>query len=102
MTDIISRIMELTSVPSLSFALFSFYDIDSKKIVSSILKYSLLFSSAIELGQLFLRWGTFQLSDIAQNTFGGIIGAILYLAIQKLKNAMLIFRDERKKKNRSH
>mgnify|MGYP001624300575 FL=1 len=62
------------------------YDIDSKKIVSSILKYSLLFSSAIELGQLFLRLGTFQLSDIAQNTFGGIIGAILYIVVEKIKS----------------
>ena len=57
-----------------------------KRIVLFILKYSLVFSSTIEVCQLFLRLGTFQLSDIAQNTFGGIIGVTLYLVIEKYKS----------------
>lgn len=58
----------------------------AKRIVLFILKYSLVFSSTIEVCQLFLRLGTFQLSDIAQNTFGGIIGVTLYLVIEKYKS----------------
>lgn len=58
----------------------------AKRIVLFILKYSLAFSSTIEVCQLFLRLGTFQLSDITQNTFGGIIGVTLYLVIEKYKS----------------
>ena len=58
----------------------------AKRIVIFILKYSLVFSSTIEVCQLFLRLGTLQLSDIAQNTFGGIIGVTLYLVIEKYKS----------------
>lgn len=47
-------------------------------------KISILFSLAIEFCQLFLRLGTFQLSDIVQNTFGGIIGGIIYILIAKI------------------
>lgn len=69
-------------------------DITSISVILFVLKYSLTFSLTIELCQLFLRLGTFQLSDIAQNTIGGIIGAVLYLIICKVKSAIL------KKENR--
>lgn len=39
---------------------------------------SFLFSLTIELLQLFLRVGTFQLSDLFFNTVGGIVGGIIY------------------------
>ena len=38
------------------------------------MKYSFLFSVTIETLQLFLRLGTFQLSDIVYNTLGGTTG----------------------------
>lgn len=37
-----------------------------------------LFSLIIEFLQLFLRLGTFQLSDLFYNTLGGLIGGLLY------------------------
>lgn len=49
---------------------------------TSILWYStkaaFLFSLTIEFLQLFLRLGTFQLSDLCYNTLGGAIGGVLY------------------------
>lgn len=41
-------------------------------------KIVFLFSLAIEFLQLFLRLGTFQLSDLFYNTFGGFIGGLIY------------------------
>lgn len=45
-----------------------------------------LFSLTIEFLQLFLRLGTFQLSDLFYNTLGGIIGGLLYWFGYKIKN----------------
>ena len=49
---------------------------------TSILWYStkvaFLFSLTIEFLQLFLRLGTFQLSDLCYNTLGGAVGGVLY------------------------
>lgn len=42
------------------------------------LKITFLFSLSIEFLQLFLRLGTFQLSDLAYNTLGGGIGGMIY------------------------
>ena len=36
------------------------------------------FSLSIEFLQLFLRLGTFQLSDLFYNTLGGLIGGLIY------------------------
>lgn len=44
-----------------------------------------LFSVTIELLQLFLRLGTFQISDICYNTLGGVIGGMLYWIGWKFK-----------------
>lgn len=49
------------------------------------IKYSFLFSLFIECGQLLLRLGTFQVSDLAQNTAGGLIGALLYYVICRVE-----------------
>ena len=55
----------------------------------SILWYStkaaFLFSLTIEFLQLFLRLGTFQLSDLCYNTLGGAIGGVLYWMGWKVK-----------------
>lgn len=45
-----------------------------------------LFSLTIEFLQLFLRLGTFQLSDLFYNTLGGILGSLLYWCGYKIKN----------------
>ena len=56
---------------------------------TSILWYStkvaFLFSLTIEFLQLFLRLGTFQLSDLCYNTLGGAIGGVLYWMGWKVK-----------------
>lgn len=48
------------------------------------LKISFISSLTIELLQLFLRLGTFQLSDIFYNTLGGILGGGMFLCYEKL------------------
>lgn len=48
-------------------------------------KIAFLFSALIELLQVFLRLGTFQLSDIVYNTVGGIIGGVLYYIAIKIR-----------------
>ena len=48
-------------------------------------KVAFLFSLTIEFLQLFLRLGTFQLSDLCYNTFGGAIGGVLYWMGWKVK-----------------
>lgn len=44
-----------------------------------------LFSLSIELLQLFLRLGTFQLSDLFYNTLGGLLGGIVYWIVYKIR-----------------
>lgn len=48
-------------------------------------KTAFLFSISIEFLQLFLRLGTFQLSDICYNILGGVLGGIIYWIGWKLK-----------------
>ena len=58
---------------------------ESKKILMKMTRDSFLFSTLIELCQLFLRLGTFQLSDIFQNTLGGLMGAVLFVILNNRK-----------------
>ena len=44
-----------------------------------------LFSLTIETLQLMLRLGTFQLSDICYNTFGGMIGGVMFWIIRLIR-----------------
>lgn len=44
------------------------------------------FSLIIESLQLFLRVGTFQLSDLFYNTFGGFLGGVAYWIAWKIRN----------------
>jgi glycopeptide antibiotics resistance protein len=48
-------------------------------------KYTFLFSISIEMLQLFLRLGTWQVSDLFFNTLGGTIGGLVYWAGYKIK-----------------
>lgn len=49
------------------------------------LKYAFLTSVTIEFLQLFLRLGTFQLSDIFYNSLGGLLGSLIYYIGYKIK-----------------
>ena len=49
-------------------------------------KITFLFSLAIEMLQLFLRLGTWQLSDLFYNTLGGAIGGLIYFAGYRVKH----------------
>ena len=48
---------------------------------STGIKIAFCFSVMIELLQIVLRVGTFQLSDIFYNTVGGVIGGVVYWMI---------------------
>ena len=48
-------------------------------------KTAFLFSLAIEFLQLFLRLGTFQLSDLFYNTLGGALGGMIYWICWKIR-----------------
>lgn len=59
--------------------------VESKKILMKMTRDSFLFLTFIELCHLFLRLGTFQLSDIFQNTLGGLMGAVLFVILNNRK-----------------
>ncbi|MCC8015594.1 MAG: VanZ family protein [Eubacterium sp.] len=48
-------------------------------------KITFLFSFTIEFLQLFLRLGTWQLSDVFYNVLGGMIGGLVYWIMQSVK-----------------
>ena len=56
-----------------------------KNVVCAALKVSFLLSLSIELLQLFLKVGLFQISDLAYNTLGGILSGMLYYFIIQIK-----------------
>lgn len=51
------------------------------KIILKSIKIVFLSSLTIELLQLFLRLGTFQISDLFFNTTGGLVGGIVYFLV---------------------
>ena len=59
-----------------------------KKILWCSGKIALGFSLMIEMLQLLLRLGTFQLSDIFYNTVGGVLGGIMYCAVMKARKRL--------------
>lgn len=73
-------------VPLAYFGVLGFCQQDGlyKGILFSIVKLSFGFSCLIEISQLLLRVGTFQLSDVFQNTLGGFIGAVIGTMQQKI------------------
>lgn len=58
-------------------------DLKYSEIVIQSFSYSFIFSLSIELLQLLLKVGTFQLSDLFFNTLGGMIGGMLYMLCGK-------------------
>lgn len=75
----------------LIFFLFFFLETTSKKtskflvIMGRTIAISFLFSLIIEMLQLFLRLGMWQLSDICFNLLGGIIGGLVYWITAKIR-----------------
>ena len=56
-----------------------------KKILCQSGKIAFIFSIIIEMLQLLLRLGTFQLSDIFYNTIGGVLGGLIYYMLKKAR-----------------
>ena len=56
----------------------------SEKVVWKSAKLGLIFSVSIEMLQLLLRLGTFQVSDIVYNTLGGMLGGVVYIMGKKV------------------
>ena len=59
-----------------------------KRILWQSEKIAFIFSISIEMLQLLLRLGTFQLSDIFYNTVGGMIGGLMYCAVMKVRKRL--------------
>ena len=59
-----------------------------KKILWYSGKIAFVFSTSIEMLQLLLRLGTFQLSDIFYNTVGGVLGGLMYCAVMKARKRL--------------
>ena len=59
-----------------------------KKILWYSGKIAFIFSISIEMLQLLLRLGTFQLSDILYNTVGGVLGGLMYCAVMKARKRL--------------
>lgn len=64
-----------------------------RKIILEGIKISFITSLTIELLQLFLRLGTFQISDLFFNTLGGMVGGIIYFIVN-----VILERKQRSKK----
>lgn len=56
-----------------------------KKILCFSGNIAFKFSLMIEILQLLLRLGTFQLSDIFYNTVGGVLGGLMYYVMMKVR-----------------
>ena len=59
-----------------------------EKILWQSGKIAFGFSISIEMLQLLLRLGTFQLSDIFYNTVGGVLGGLLYCVVMKARKRL--------------
>ena len=59
-----------------------------KKILWYSGKIAFIFSISIEMLQLLLRLGTFQLSDICYNTVGEVLGGLLYCVVMKARKRL--------------
>lgn len=68
------------------FSFLSFWFLTRKQKIESIsrllfknIRYAFFLTMLIEFSQLFLRVGTFQISDIVYNFSGGLIGSLIFL-----------------------
>ena len=64
-----------------------------KKILWQSGKIAFIFSVSIEMLQLLLRLGTFQLSDIFYNTVGGVLGGLMYYVAMKVRQWGLPYKE---------
>lgn len=69
-------------MPFTGMAMWTF-DVEDRVVWKST-KLGLIFSVSIEMLQLLLRLGTFQVSDIVYNTLGGMLGGVVYLGSKKV------------------
>ena len=75
-------------IPFTSIVTWTFWekaDKNWKKILWQSGKIAFVFSIVIEMLQLLLRLGTFQLSDIFYNTVGGVVGGFISYAVMKTR-----------------
>lgn len=78
-------------IPFTSIVMWTFWekvDKNWKKMLWQSGKITFVFSIIIEMLQLLLRLGTFQLSDIFYNTVGGVVGGFIYYAVVKTKGRL--------------
>ena len=59
-----------------------------KKLLWYSGKVAFIFSVSIEMLQLLLRLGTFQLSDIFYNTVGGVLGGLMFCVVMKARRRL--------------
>ena len=59
-----------------------------KNIVWQSGRVAFIFSIVIEVLQLLLRLGTFQLSDIFYNTAGGVVGGVCYWGVMRVRKKL--------------
>ena len=79
-------------IPFTSIVMWTFWekvDKNWKKMLWQSGKIAFVFSIVIELLQLLLRLGTFQLSDIFYNTVGGVVGGFMYYVVVKTKGCLV-------------
>lgn len=58
---------------------------ESERVVWKSGEIAFIFSVSIEMLQLLLRLGTFQLADLFYNTVGGVLGGMVYLGFTKAR-----------------
>ena len=78
-------------IPFLAVVMWTFEEKignDWKKILCYSGKIAFIFSVSIEMLQLLLRVGTFQLSDIFYNTVGGVVGGMAYYVAMKARKRL--------------
>lgn len=62
-----------------------FFNVSKQKLILISAALSLLMSLIIEISQFVLCIGTFQISDLVYNTLSGIIGAVIFIIFDKIK-----------------
>ena len=79
---------EFKRVPGLKKILEDGIEVILRKQMENHAEVAFIFSISIEMLQLLLRLGTFQLSDIFYNTVGGVLGGLLYCVVMKARKRL--------------
>ena len=89
-TECIENVIMMIPFTSIvMWTLWEKVDKNWKKMLWQSGKIAFVFSVVIEMLQLLLRLGTFQLSDIFYNTVGGVVGGFIYYAVVKTKGCLV-------------